>query len=56
MDITSFSLSEVEYDKIKYVVMIAEFKGNLVIIKHKNKMGIAGWKARSRRTTIESSK
>lgn len=37
MDIISFNLSEVNYDKIKYVVMIAEYKENLLIIKHKNK-------------------
>lgn len=37
MEITSYSLSEVNYDEIKYVVMIAEYKENLVIIKHKNK-------------------
>ena len=37
MMITNYSLSEVSYDKIKYVVMIAEYKGSLVIIKHKNK-------------------
>jgi 8-oxo-dGTP diphosphatase len=38
MEITSFGLSEVYYDKIKYVVMIAEYKENLVIIKNKNKV------------------
>lgn len=37
MEITSFSLSEVDYDKIKYVVMIAKYNENLVIIKNKNK-------------------
>ncbi|WP_199621238.1 NUDIX domain-containing protein [Paenibacillus alkalitolerans] len=37
MEITSFGLSEVNYDIIKYVVMIAEYKENLVIIKNKNK-------------------
>jgi len=37
MEIISFGLSEVDYDKIKYVVMIAEYKENLVIIKNKNK-------------------
>ncbi|TCZ79332.1 NUDIX domain-containing protein [Paenibacillus albiflavus] len=38
MEITSFSLSEVNYEKIKYVVMIAEYKEKLVIIKNKNKV------------------
>lgn len=37
MEITSFNLSDINYDEIKYVVMIATFRGNLVIIKHKNK-------------------
>lgn len=37
MEITSYGLSEVDYDKIKYVVMIAEYKEKLVIIKNKNK-------------------
>jgi 8-oxo-dGTP diphosphatase len=37
MEITSFGLSEIDFDKINYVVMIAEYKGNLVIIKNKNK-------------------
>ncbi len=37
MEILSFNLSEVKYDLIKYVVLIAEYKEQLVIIRNKNK-------------------
>lgn len=38
MEITSFGLTEVMDDDIQYVVMIAEYKEKLVIIKNKNKV------------------
>lgn len=37
MEIINFKLNEVDHEKIKYVVMIAEYEGKLVIIKNKNK-------------------
>lgn len=37
MKVTSFGLSDINYDLIKYVVMIAEYQGSLVIIRNKNK-------------------
>jgi len=37
MEIQSFNLSDVDYNNIKYVVLIAEYKEQLVIIRNKNR-------------------
>jgi 8-oxo-dGTP diphosphatase len=38
MEITSFELSQINFDEVKYVVMIAEFNEKLVLIKNRNKI------------------
>jgi 8-oxo-dGTP diphosphatase len=37
MEITTFELDEINYDDIKYVVMLAEHRGQFVIIRNKSK-------------------
>jgi len=37
MEITTFGLTEVDYDLIKYVVLIAEYRGEYVLIRHKHR-------------------
>jgi 8-oxo-dGTP diphosphatase len=37
MEITSYGLTEVEYEKIKYVVLLTEYRNELVIIRNKNR-------------------
>ena len=37
MEITSYGLTDIEYEKIKYVVMLTEYRNKLVIINHKNR-------------------
>jgi 8-oxo-dGTP diphosphatase len=37
MEINSFELSEINHEKIKYVVLLAEFKEELIIIRNKER-------------------
>ena len=37
MEIHYFELSEIDYDKIKYVVLLAEYKEELVLIRNKER-------------------
>jgi len=38
MEITSFGLTEIKYEEIKYVVLLAEYNDELVIIRNKNRI------------------